>query len=111
MVDDLVGCGGAPLAEVFGGVGIADKRRVVASDDRSVECGPDTGVGVRPGDDQAPYLALSKHGLEVGVLEGVAVPLVDYRLSLFLSELGNVEPAVAAFSLGANASNFPALWI
>jgi dihydrofolate reductase len=43
-------------------VGIADERRVVASDDRSVECGPNTFVGLRPGDDQAPYRPLGKHG-------------------------------------------------
>src|SRR5437867_2807247 len=79
-----VGCGGAPLSEVFGRVSIADKRRVVASDDRAVECGPNAFVGLRPGDDQVPYLALGEHGLEVGLLEGVAVPLVDHRLRLFL---------------------------
>ena len=73
--------GGAPhSAEVLGGVGVADERRVVAPDDRAVQRGPDALVGLRAGDDQPPHLALGEHDLEVGLLEGVGVPLVHHRL-------------------------------
>jgi hypothetical protein len=97
VVDDFVGRRRAPLAEVLGGVGITDQCRVVGPDDRCVRCGPDAFIGLCPGDDQVPYRALGKHGLQLGVLEGIGVALVDDRLRFLLGEFGNVAPAVAAF--------------
>ena len=41
--------------------------------------------------------ALCRNGVEVGVLEGVAVARVDYRLGLLMSELGKVKHAVAVW--------------
>ena len=48
MGDDLVRRGRAPLAEVLGGVRVADERRVVAAGDSAVQRRADALVGLRP---------------------------------------------------------------
>jgi len=53
-------------------------------------------VGLVPVRIRRPTFALGRNGFEVGVLEGVAVARVDYRLGLLMSEPGNVEQAVSA---------------
>ena len=75
--------GGAPHAVlVLGRVGVADKGRVVPPDERAVERRADARIGLRARDDESPDSEARQHGLEGGVLEGVAVVLLDERLGV-----------------------------
>ena len=92
---DHVGRGRAPLGEVFGGVGITHQDRVVPAGEGAVQRGADAGIGLGAGDDQAADAALRELALEIGVLERVAVLLVDQRFGLSALELVDVLPLIA----------------
>ena len=66
---------------------------VVAAGEGAVQGGADAGVGLGAGDDEPADAEVGQHALEVGVLEGVAVALVDQRLGLVGRELGDDLPA------------------
>ena len=89
--------GGAPHGgQVLRRVGVADEGRVVPSGERAVERRADARVGLRADDDEPPDSEVRQHGLEGGVLEGVAVALLDERLGVVRAQLGNDLPFVAA---------------
>jgi glycerate kinase len=94
--DDVTRCGRAPLRLVLGRVGVADQHRVVAAHQGAVQRRPDARVGLRPGHQQPPDLEAGQHLLEPGVLEGVAVGLLDRRLARVRRQLRDDPPAVAA---------------
>ena len=52
-------------------------------------------IGLRADDDQSPDTETGQHGLKRGVLEGVAVVLLDQRLCIARSQLGDDLPGVA----------------
>ena len=74
---------------------VADKGRVVPPDERAVERRADARVGLRADDDESPDPEARQHDLEGGVLEGVAVVLLDERLGVARSQLGDDPPVVA----------------
>ena len=55
----------------------------------------DARVGLRADDEEPPDAEARQHGLERGVLEGVAVALLDERLGVVRGQLGDDLPAVA----------------
>jgi len=71
------------------------KRRVVPPDERAVQRGADARVGLGADDDESPDSEARQHGLEGGVLEGVTVVLLDERLGIARSQLGDDPPVVA----------------
>ena len=76
-------------------MGVADEDRVVASGERAVERRADARIGLRADDDEPPDSEARQHGLERGVLEGVAVVLLDERLGVARRQLGDDPPLVA----------------
>jgi hypothetical protein len=52
-------------------------------------------IGLCADDDESPDFEARQHGLEGGVLEGVAVVLLDERLRVARSQLGDDPPLVA----------------
>ena len=80
MRDHLLRRRRAPLGQVLGRVRVADQRGVVAARERAVQRRADARVGLRAGDDEPPDAEAGQDGLEVGVLERVAVALLDERL-------------------------------
>ena len=96
MRDDLIGRRSAPLRLVLRGVGIADQCRVVPSRECAVQRRSDARVGLGTDDEQSSHRQVREHGLEVGVLEGVAVALRDERLGVARRKLRNDTPVVAA---------------
>jgi len=77
-------------------VGVADKGRVVPSDECAVERRPDARIGLCADDDESPDSEARQHGLEGGVLEGVAVILLNERLRVARTQLRDDPPVVAA---------------
>ena len=75
---------------------VADEDRVVAAGEGAVQRRADAGVGLGAGDDEAADAARRQLGLEVGVLERVAIALVDERLGVVALQLVDVLPLVAA---------------
>ena len=53
------------------------------------------GIGLCANDDESPNSEARQHGLESGVLEGVAVVLLNERLRVARSQLGDDPPGVA----------------
>jgi hypothetical protein len=94
--NDLIGGRGAPLRVILGRVGVADKRGVVPPDERTVERRANAGIGLRARDDESSNPQARQHGLEVGVLEGVAEILFDQRLSVSPRQLGDDSPFVSS---------------
>ena len=88
---------GTPLGEVLSGVRVADQDGVVAAGDRTVQSRTNAFVGLGAGDDESADSARSQLRLEVGVLERVAVPLVDDRFRPVLLELLDVLPLLATY--------------
>jgi hypothetical protein len=76
-------------------VGVADEGRVVPPGERTVERGADTRIGLCADNDKSPDSEAGQHGLEGGVLEGVAVVLLDERLGVVRSQLGHDPPVIA----------------
>jgi hypothetical protein len=76
-------------------VSVADKGRVVPPDERAVERRADARIGLCADDDESPDSEARQHGLQGGVLEGVAVVLLDERLGVARSQLGDDPPVVA----------------
>jgi len=74
---------------------VADKGRVVPPDERAVERRADARIGLCADDDESPDSEARQDGLEGGVLEGVAIVLLDERLGVSRSQLGD-DPPVAA---------------
>ena len=74
---------------------VADEGRVVPSDERAVERRADARVGLRADDDEPPDPESCEQRLEVGLLEGVTVHLLDERLGSSRSQLGDDPPVVA----------------
>ena len=95
MRDDLVGRRRSPGRLVAGRVRVADEGRVVAPDEGAVERRAHARVGLGADDDEAPDAEARQHGLEGGVLEGVAVALGDQRLGVVGRQLGDDPPGVA----------------
>ena len=77
-------------------MGVADERRVVPPGERPVERGADARVGLRADDHESSDAEARQHRLERGVLEGVAVALLDQRLGRARRQLGDDLPVVAA---------------
>ncbi len=94
MRDDLVRRRRPPWRLVLGRVGVADQGRVVSPDERAVERGADARIGLNADDHESPDSEARQHGLEGGVLEGVAVVLLDERLGAARSQLGDDPPVV-----------------
>src|SRR5436190_19212468 len=86
----------APLGEVLGGMGVADEGGVVAAGEGAVERRPHARIRLRPRDDQPTHAPGRQLRLERGVLEGVAVALVDDRLTVVHLQLRHVLPLLAA---------------
>jgi hypothetical protein len=61
-----------------------------------VERRADARIGLCADDDQPPDTEARQHGLQARVLEGVAVVLLDERLGVARSQLGDDPPLVAA---------------
>jgi hypothetical protein len=61
-------------------VGVADEGCVVTSDERAVERRADARIGLGADNDESPDSEARQHPLQGGVLEGVAVVLLDERL-------------------------------
>ena len=95
MRDHLSGRRRAPLGLVRGRVRVADQGRVVAADQRPVQRRADARVGLRAGNDEPPDAEALELGREGRVLERVAVLLVDDRLVLAGSKLGDDLPPLA----------------
>ena len=76
-------------------MGVADEGRVVPPDERAVERRADARIGLCADDQESPDAEAREHGLELGVLEGVAVVLLDERLGLVRSQFGDDPPVVA----------------
>jgi hypothetical protein len=62
-----------------------------------VERRTDACIGLRADYDESPDSEAREHGFEGGVLEGVAVVLLDERLDVDPGEFGNDPPVVASF--------------
>jgi hypothetical protein len=77
-------------------VGVADQGRVVPPDERAVERRADARIGLCTDDDESPDPKARQHGLEGGVLKGVAIVLLDERLGVVRGQLADNPPVVAA---------------
>jgi uncharacterized protein len=84
------------LGDVVRGVRVAHQRHVVPAGEAAVQRRPDARVGLRPGDDKVPDPAVGEDLLKPGVLERVAVVLVDERLAIVAGELRHEPPLRAA---------------
>src|SRR5215207_2026611 len=82
----------APLAHVLGCVRVGDQCGVVPAHQGTVQGAADALLGLGTGDNQPADAALGEPLLEVGVLEGVGVLLVDQRLVVQPDQLGRVLP-------------------
>src|ERR1700730_3355900 len=89
------GGGAPPCRPCLRRVGIADKGRVVPPDERAMKRRADARIALCADDDKSPDSEARQHGLEGGVLEGVAVVLLDERLGVARSQLGDDPPPVA----------------
>ena len=78
--NDLIRRRRSPRRHVIRRVGVADKSRVVAPDERAVERRADARIRLCTDHEQSSDLEAREHGLQGGVLEGVAVALLDERL-------------------------------
>jgi hypothetical protein len=76
-------------------VGVADKGRVISPDERAVERRADARIGLGADDNESPNTEARQHGLKGGVLEGIALVLLDERLGAARSQLRDDPPAVA----------------
>src|SRR6476659_3556027 len=86
---------GSPRRRILRRVGVADEGRVVPPDEGAVQRRADACVCLRADDEEPPDAEAREHGLERGVLEGVAVALRDEGLSVVRGKLGDDLPAVA----------------
>ena len=77
-------------------MGVADEGRVVAPDEGAVERRADAGIRLRPDHDQVPDAEPREHVLQRGVLERVAVALLDERLVVARAQLRDDAPRVGA---------------
>jgi len=77
-------------------VGVADQDGVVAAGEGAVQRRADAGVGLGTGDHEPSDVARGQLRLQVGVLERVAVALMDQRLRVAALQLVDVLPLVAA---------------
>src|SRR5205807_5773860 len=68
-----------PGREVLGGVRVADERRVVTPDKRTVERRTDALFSLRADDDEPPDAETGKLRIERRFLERVGIALVDVR--------------------------------
>src|SRR6266702_6774520 len=93
--DDLVRRRRPPCRLVLRRVRGADTGRVVPPGERAVERRADARVGLCADDDESPDTEVRQYGLEGGVLEGVAVVLLDERLGVARSQFGDDPPVVA----------------
>ena len=93
--DDLVRRRRPPRRAVLGRVAIADKGRVVPPDECAVERRADACIGLSARDDESADSEARQHGLEGGVLERVAVVLLDERLGVLRSQFGDDPPVFA----------------
>jgi hypothetical protein len=75
-------------------VGVADERRVVSLTN-AVQRRADARVSLCTDDDESADLEAGQYGLEGGVLEGVAVVLLDERLGVVRRQLRDDLPGVA----------------
>ena len=80
-----------PRRLVFGRVGVAHKGRVVPSDKCPVERRADARIRLGADDDEAPDPEPRQDGLERGVLERVAVVLLDERLGVARVSSGTIR--------------------
>lgn len=96
MGDHLVRRRRPPLRQVFRGVRILDERDVVAAREPAVHRAAHAGVGLSTREDETTHAEVGEHPLERGVLERVAVALLDDRLTGDGSELVDELPALAA---------------
>jgi len=78
-------------------VGIADENRVVSPDERAVKCRADAGIGLCTDDEESSDSEARQHGFEVGILERIAVLLIDVRLGVDRSQFGDDLPRVAPY--------------
>jgi cell volume regulation protein A len=95
VCDHLLRGRGAVLGEVLGGMRVADQRHVIAADEGAVDGRADAHVGLGACHDQPAHAARGEHRLQVGVLERVAVALVDDGLTVQADKLRHVLPALA----------------
>jgi hypothetical protein len=77
-------------------VSVADQGRVVSPDERAVQRRTDARIRLSADDDEAPDSEARQHGLQGGVLEGVAVALLDERLGVARRQLGDDPPVVTS---------------
>jgi len=77
-------------------VGVGDERDVVTTHEGAVDGGAYAGVGLRAGHHQVTHPGAGQDGLQVRVLEGVAVRLVHQGLGVPAGQLGDVLPRFAA---------------
>lgn len=94
VIDDLFHRRGTPLRLVTGGVGVRDQGDVVSTGETTVDRGPDAGVRLRTGDDDASGPEALQDVLEDRALEGVAVGLGDQAVALPQLQLGDELPLV-----------------
>src|SRR6185312_5024827 len=66
------------------------------SDERAVQRRADARIGLCAGHDEPPDPEARQHGLEGGVLKGVAVALLHQRLGIARSQFGDDPPVVAS---------------
>jgi hypothetical protein len=95
MRDHLAGRRRPPGSQILRRVGVADEGRVIAPDEGAVERRADTRIGLGADDDKPADSEIRQHGLEVRVLEGVTVGLLDERLGVIRHQLGDDPPIVA----------------
>ena len=96
MRDHLVRRRCPPFRPVPGRVRVADQGRVVAPGERAVEGAADARVGLRADDDEPADAEAGQHRLQVGVLERVAVVLLDQWLGGVRGQFGDDPPLLAA---------------
>jgi hypothetical protein len=68
-------------------MGVADEGRVVPPGECPMQGRADAPISLCADDDQSPDTEAGQHGLKGGVLEGVAVVLLDQRLCVARSQL------------------------
>ena len=94
--DDLVLGRRAPCRLILRRVGVADQDRVIPPGDGAMQRRADAPIGLRADDNHSPDPEAGQHGVKRGVLERIAIALLDQRLCLARSQLRDDLPPVAS---------------